>query len=287
MGFAVAAMAQGPALDADVTLSHLERSARRVAAARRAWTVLDTESFPTSAAGAARTLASGVRELILAGQPVARDVALEGIEAADYWLESANSTDRQGLADAQEARGVARRAAAEQGGEQDARTLEAAALDLLTAAKFRQTAGDPVSAARTDLEIAEVFARLPADDRAPLVERAVGYARRAADTLTPAVDPTAQARCQFLLSGLLLDHPKTDSQQFAPAALGLADAALDGLDAEHAPFVAARAWQARGRALGLVGSPDAEAAYARAADLLAAAGCWSTSRRLRRQHRLP
>ena len=287
LGFAVAALAEDSALDADATLGHLERMAQGVAAARRAWAVLDTESFPKATAGAARALALCVGELVLAGQPVTQEVALEAVEAADYWLESTSASDRQARADAQEARGVARRVAAEHGGEQDARMLEAGAMDLLAAAQFRQTAGDREAAARTDLEIAEVFARYPADDRAPLIERAVAHARRAAATLTRERDAAAHARCQLLLSGLLLDHPKTDPQQFAPAALGLADTALDGLDAEHSPFVAARVWQARGRALGLVGSPDAESAYARAADLLAAAGLWSESRRLRRQHKLP
>ena len=282
LGFAVAALAEDSALNADATLGHLERTARSLTAARRAWAVLDTESFPKAAAGAARALALSVGELVLAGQAVTQEVALEAVEAAEYWLESTSSTDRQARADAQEARGVARRVAAELGGEQDARMLEAAALDLLAAAQFRQTAGDPEAAARTDLEIAEVFARYPADDRGPLIERAVGHARRAAATLTRERDAAAHARCQLLLSGLLLDHPRTDPQQFAPAALRLAETALDGLDPEHAPLVAARAWQARGRALGLVGRPDAAAAYARAADLLAAAGLPADSRRLRR-----
>ena len=282
LGFAVAALAEDSALNADATLGHLERMARRIAAARRAWAVLDTESFPKAAAGAARALALSVGELVLAGQAVTQEVALEAVEAAEFWLESTNSADRQGRADAQEARGVARRVAAEHGGGQVARMLESAALDLLTAAQFRQTAGDPEAAARTDLEIAEVFARYPADDRGPLIERAVGHARRAAATLTRERDAAAHARCQLLLSGLLLDHPRTDPQQFAPAALRLAETALDGLDPEHAPFVAARAWQARGRALGLVGRPDTDAAYARAADLLAAAGLPADSRRLRR-----
>ncbi len=282
LGFAVAALAEDSALNADATLGHLERTARSLPAARRAWAVLDTESFPKAAADAARALALSVGEMVVAGQAVTQEVALEAVEAAEHWLESTNSTDRQARADAQEARGVARRVAAEHGGEQDARMLEAAALDLLAAAQFRQTAGDPEAAARTDLEIAEVFARYPADDRGPLIERAVGHARRAAATLTRERDAAAHARCQLLLSGLLLDHPRTDPQQFAPAALRLAETALDGLDPEHAPLVAARAWQARGRALGLVSRPDAAAAYARAADLLAAAGLPADSRRLRR-----
>ena len=282
LGFAVAALAEDSALNADATLGHLERTARSLTAARRAWAVLDTDLFPKAAADAARALALSVGEMVVAGQAVTQEVALEAVEAAEYWLESTSSTDRQARADAQEARGVARRVAAELGGEQDARMLEAAALDLLAAAQFRQTAGDPEAAARTDLEIAEVFARYPADDRGPLIERAVGHARRAAATLTRERDAAAHARCQLLLSGLLLDHPRTDPQQFAPAALRLAEAALDGLDAEHAPLVAARAWQARGRALGLVGRPDTDAAYARAADLLAAAGLPADSRRLRR-----
>ena len=220
----------------------------------------------------------------MAGQPVARAAALEAIEAAECWLESAAQADRPARADAQEARGVARRVAAEHGGNPDARMLEAAATDLLAAAQFRQTAGDVEGAARTDLEVAEVFARYPAVDRAPLVERAVGHARRAAATLTPSVDATAHARCQLLLSGLLLDHPKTDPRQFAHAALGLADSALKVVDAGRAPLVAARAWGARARALELSGSADHKAAYARAADLLAAAGLAAASRRLRRQH---
>jgi len=165
-----------------------------------------------------------------------------------------------------------------------ARVLESSAMDLLAAAQYRQTAGDAAAAARTDLEIAEVFAIYPTDDRAPLIERAVGHARRAAATLTADVDATAHARCQLLLSGLLLDHPKTERQQFASAAQGLADTALKVVDDERAPLVAARAWQARARALKISGSADHKAGYARAAELLAAAGLAAESRELRRQH---
>lgn len=276
LGFAVAA------LDNDASRGCRER----VAGARRAWAVLDSESFPKASVVAAQALALDVRALALAGEPVGLAVALEAVEAADFWLESSRPSNESARADAQEARGVARRVAAEQGDGPDARMLEAAAMDLLAAAQYRQTAGDPEAAARTDLEIAEVFARYPADDRAPLIERAVGHARRAAATLTPAVDATAHARCQLLLSGLLLDHPKTNPTQFAHAALGLADSALKVVDAERAPFVAARAWQARARALKLSGSADARAAYTRAADLLAAAGLATESRRLRRRHGL-
>jgi len=186
--------------------------------------------------------------------------------------------------DAQEARGVARRLTAVQGNEADARMLETAAMDLLAAAQYRQQAGDAEAAARTNLEIAEAFAVYPADDRGPLIERAVGHARRAAATLTPSVDANAHARCQLLLSGLLLDHPKTDPRQFAHAAVGLADVALNVVDAERAPWVAARAWRARARAQELSGSADHSAAYARAANLLSAAGLAAESRELRRQH---
>ncbi|MDE2868286.1 MAG: hypothetical protein OXR64_12265 [Chloroflexota bacterium] len=259
-------------------------ASERVAAARRAWAVLDIASFPKASVDAARRLALGVRALVWGGQPVALGVALEAIEAAERWLESARPAEESSRADAQEARGVARRLAAGSGGEPDARMLEAAAMDLLAAAQYRQQVGDAEAAARTDLEIAEAFAVYPADDRAPLIERAVGHARRAAATLTAAVDATAHARCQLLLSGLLLDHPKTDPKQFAHAAVGLADSALKIVDAERAPFVAARAWRARARALELSGSTNHSAAYARAADLLSAAGLGAESRRLRRRH---
>ena len=234
--------------------------------------------------GAARALALGVRSMVVAGQPVGRAAALEAIEAAESWIEHTKQSEGEARADAQEARGVARRLAAESGDALDARMLEAAAMDLLAAAQYRQTAGDREAAARTDLEIAEVFARYPADDRAPLIERAVGHARRAAATLTPDVDATSHARCQLLLSGLLLDHPKTDPRQFASPAVGLADIALKVADAERAPSVAARAWQARARALELSGSADHKAAYTRAAALLDAAGLNAESRRLRRKH---
>ncbi len=257
----------------------------RTAAARRAWAVLDIESFPKASVDAARRLALDVRALVLDGQPVARAVALEAIEAAEYWLESRRSVEESARADAQEARGVARRMASEPDDAPDARLLEAAAMDLLAAAQYRQTAGDRQAAARTDLEIAEVFARYPGDDRAPLIERAVGHARRAAATLTPDMDATAHARCQLLLSGLLLDHPKTDPRQFAQAAAALADVALKVVDADRAPLVAARAWQARARALELSGSDNHTAAYTRAAALLDAAGLNAESRQLRRKHR--
>ncbi len=255
-----------------------------VAAARRAWAVLDSKSFPKASVGAAQALARGVRAMVVAGQPVGRVAALEAIEAAESWIEHTKQSDAEARADAQEARGVARRLAAESGDALDARMLEAAAMDLLAAAQFKQTAGDREAAARTDLEIAEVFARYPADDRAPLIERAVGHARRAAATLTPDVDSTSHARCQLLLSGLLLDHPKTDPRQFASPAVGLADIALKVVDAGRAPSVAARAWQARARALDLSGSANHKAAYARAAALLDAAGRNAESRRLRRKH---
>lgn len=283
LGFAVAAMADGSVLD-DAAPGCPDRGAERVAAGRRSWAVLDAESFPKAAASSARALATGVREQVLAGQPVERAVALEAVEAAEHWLVSTSAADPRARAEAQEARGVARRMASDRGHEPDARMLEAAAMDLLEAAQFRQTAGDAVAAARTDLEIAEVFACYPADDRAALIERAVGHTRRAAATLAPNVDATAHARCQLLLSGLLLDHPKTDPRQFAPPALGLADTAVNALDAERAPFVAARAWQARARALDIIGSADARAAYTRAANLLDAAGLAAESQRLRRQH---
>ena len=276
LGFAVAAMGDATTTDAG----------RRFAAARRAWTVLETESFPKASVEAAQSLALGARALAQAGQTVTRAEAREAAEAAERWLESLPGSEQSARADAQEARGVARRVAAEHGDGLDARMLEAAAMDLLAAAQYRQTAGDPEAAARTDLEIAEVFARYPADDRAPLIERAVGHARRAAAALTPQTDPTAHARCQLLLSGLLLDHPGTDPQQFAPAAAGLADIALKVVDAERAPLVAALAWQARARALQLSGSADDIAAYTRAADLLTAAGRAAESRRLRRRHGL-
>ncbi len=255
-----------------------------VAAARRARAILDSESFPRASVDAARALALGVRALALGGQPVTPAVAREAIEAAECWLESASPAEESARADAQEARGVARRLAAAPGDEDYGRMLEAAAMDLLAAAQYRQAAGDSEAVARTDLEIAEVFALYPAGDRAPLIERAVGHARRAAATLTPNKDATAHARCQLLLSGLLLDHPKSDPKQFAPAAQGLADTALKDVDAERAPFVAARAWRARARALEIIGSADYEAAYAKAADLLAAAGLAAESRELRRQH---
>lgn len=274
LGFAI------EALNDHTTPGALER----VAAARRACAVLDIASFPKASVDAARRLALGVRALVWGGQPVAPAVALEAIEAAERWLESTGPAEEPARADAQEARGVARRTASGHGSEPDARMLEAAAMDLLAAAQYRQQAGDAEAAARSDLEIAEVFARYPADDRAPLIERAVGHARRAAATLTPEVDATAHARCQLLLSGLLLDHPRTNPQQFAPAAAGLADVALKVVDAERAPFVAARAWQARARALELSGSADAEAAYTTAADLLDIAGLAAESRRLRRRH---
>ncbi len=279
LGFALEALADQPAVH-DTSLCTPDA----FAAARRAWSVLDSESFPKACADAARALALGVRAMVVAGQPVGRVAALEAIEAAASWIEHTKQSDGEARADAQEARGVARRLAAESGDALDARMLEAAAMDLLAAAQFRQTAGDREAAARTDLEIAEVFARYPADDRAPLIERAVGHARRAAAALTPDVDATAHARCQLLLSGLLLDHPKTDPRQFASPAVGLADIALKVVDAERAPSVAARAWQARARALELSGSDDHKAAYARAAALLDAAGLMAESRRLRREH---
>ena len=259
-------------------------SAGRFAAARQAWSVLDSESFPGASAEAARALALGVRAMVQAGQAVTRAAALEAVEAAECWLESVATSAQAAQADAQEARGVARRLAAVSEREPNARMLEAAAMDLLAAAQYRQAAGDSEAVARTDLEIAEAFAVYPADDRAPLIERAVSHARRAAAVLTPPTDPTAHARCQLLLSGLLLDHPKSDPNQFAPAAKGLADTALKVVDAERAPFVAARAWRARARALEIIGSADYEAAYAKAADLLAAAGLAAESRELRRQH---
>ena len=279
LGFALEALADQRAVN-DTSLCTPDE----VAAAQRAWVVLDPASLPTSSVGAAQALALGVRAMVVAGQPVGRAAALEAIEAAESWIEHTKPSDGEARADAQEARGVARRLAAEGGDALDARMLEAAAMDLLAAAQFRQTAGDREAAARTDLEIVEVFARYPADDRAPLIERAVGHARRAAATLTPDVDATAHARCQLLLSGLLLDHPKTDPQQFAHAAVGLADIALKTVDAERAPLVAARAWQARGRALELSSSADHQAAYAKAAALLDAAGLNAESRRLRRKH---
>ena len=233
---------------------------------------------------AARALALGVRAMAQAGQAVTRAESLEAVEAAEFWLQSVATSAQAAQADAQEARGVAHRMAAASEGEPNARMLEAAALDLLAAAQYRQTAGDAEAAARTDLEIAEAFAVFPADDRAPLIERAVGHARRAAATLTPDVDAVAHARCQLLLSGLLLDHPKSDPNQFAPAAQGLADTALKVVDAERAPLVAARAWQARARALELSGSADHKAARARAAELLAVAGLAVESQRLRRRN---
>ncbi len=278
LGFALEALADQRAVH-DTSLCTPDE----VAAARRAWAILDSESFPRAFAGTARALALGVRAMVVAGQPVGRAAALEAIEAADSWIEHTGPADGEARADAQEARGVARRLVAENGDALDARMLEAAAMDLLAAAQYRQTAGNREAAARTDLEIAEVFARYPADDRAPLIERAVGHARRAAATLTPDVDATSHARCQLLLSGLLLDHPKTDPRQFASPAVGLADIALKVADAERAPSVAARAWQARARALKLSGSADHKAAYARAAALLDAAGLNAESRRLRRE----
>ena len=274
LGFAVAAVG-------DATTP---ACAERLAAARRAWTVLDTESFPRVSVEAARALALGVRAMVQAGQAVTRAAALGAVEAAECWLESVATSAQAAQADAQEVRGVARRLAAVSEREPNARMLEAAAMDLLAAAQYRQTAGDSEAVARTDLEIAEAFAVYPADDRAPLIERAVSHARRAAAVLTPQMDPTAHARCQLLLSGLLLDHPKSDPNQFAPAAQGLADTALKVVDAERAPFVAARAWRARARALELSGSADYKAAYAKAAELLAAAGLAAESRVLRRQH---
>ena len=281
LGFAVAAV-DDPALD----MNTAHGSQERLAAARRAWAVLDHESFPTASVGAGRALALAIRALVLDGQIVTGTATLEAIEAAERWLGSIGNDEQPARAEAQEARGVARRVAAARGDALDARMLEAAAMDLLGAAQYRQTAADAAAAARTDLEIAEVFAVYPADDRAPLIERAVGHARRAAATLTPGADATAHARTQLLLSGLLLDHPKTDPQRFAPAAAGLADVALKVVDAERAPFVAARAWQARARALEVSGSADHRAAYARAADLLAIAGLAAESRRLRRQQDL-
>ncbi len=274
LGFAVAAMGD------DTTPGTLGQAA----AAWRAWTVLDTELFPKASLEAARILALSVRALVQAGHPVTRAKALESTAAAERWIESLPGSEQSARADAQEARGIAHRMAAESVSEPDARMLEAAAMDLLAAAQYRQTAGDREAAARTDLEIAEVFARYPADDRAPLIERAVGHARRAAATLTPNVDSTAHARCQLLLSGLLLDHPKTDPQQFAHAAVGLADIALKIVDADQAPWVAAQAWQARARALELSGSDEHRTAYASAAALLDAAGLTAESRRLRRKH---
>ncbi|MCY3896866.1 MAG: hypothetical protein OXG17_10395 [Chloroflexi bacterium] len=274
LGFAVAALGDATATD----------TGRRFAAAQRAWTVLETESFPKASAEAARSLALGVRAMAQAGQAVTRAEAREAAGAAERWLESLSASEQSARADAQEARGVARRLATAPGDEDHARMLEASAMDLLAAAQYRQTAGDAAAAARTDLEIAEVFALYPADDRGPLIERAVGHARRAAATLTPDVDATAHARCQLLLSGLLLDHPRTDPRQFASAAQGLADTALKIVSEERAPFVAARAWRARARALEIRGSADYKAAYARAAELLAAAGLAAESRELRRQY---
>ena len=283
MGFAVKALADVTAhVDDASTIAHAQ-----VAAARKAWAVVEAESFPTASTHAARMLTTSVRALVLHGQPVARAVALEAVAAAEHWLEGTGQNEQPAQADAQEARGVARRLAADCPGALDGRMLEAAAMDLLGAAQYRQTAGVAEAAARTDLEIAEAFAIYPTDDRAPLIERAVGHARRAAATLTPEVDATSHARCQLLLSGLLLDHPRTDPQQFAPAAAGLADLALKVVDAERAPLVAARAWKARARALELSGSGDHEAAYARAAELLNAAGLPAESRRLRRRDRRP
>jgi len=274
LGFAVAALGDATTKD----------TRGRFAVARRAWTVLETESFPKASVEAARLLALGVRAMAQAGQAVTRAEAREAAEAAEHWLESLSASEQSARADAQEARGVARRLATTPGDEDYARMLEASAMDLLAAAQYRQQAGDAAAAARTDLEIAEVFALYPAGDRAPLIERAVGHARRAAATLTPDVDATAHARCQLLLSGLLLDHPRTDPQQFASAAQGLADTALKVVDDERAPLVAARAWQARARALKLGGSADHVAAYAGAAELLAAAGLAAESRTLRRQY---
>lgn len=274
LGFAAAAID-----DATVT-----DTGEQFAAARRAWTVLETESFPKASVEAARSLALGVRAMAQAGQAVTRAEAREAAEAAEHWLESLPDSRQPARADAQEARGAARRLAAAPGDEDYARMLEASAMDLLAAAQYRQQAGDAEAMAQTNLEIAEAFAVYPADDRGPLIERAVGHARRAAATLTPDIDATAHARCQILLSGLLLDHPKTDPQQFASAAQGLADTALKVVDDERAPLVAARAWQARARALELGGSADHVAAYAGAAELLAAAGLAAESRELRRQH---
>ena len=274
LGFAVAAMGHAATTETE----------GRFAAARRAWTVLDSKSFPRASVDAARTLALGLRAMAQAGQAVTRAQAREAVEAAERWLESLPGSELPARADAQEARGVARRLAAAPGDEDYARVLEASAIDLLAAAQYRQQAGDAAAAARTDLEIAEVFALYPAGDRAPLIERAVGHARRAAATLTADLDATAHARCQLLLSGLLLDHPKTEPQQFASAAQGLADTALKVVDDERAPLVAARAWQARARALKISGSADHKAGYARAAELLAAAGLAAESRELRRQH---
>ncbi len=280
LGFAVEALASASG-DLDDATDHWTE---RVAGAWRAWVALDPESFPKASVDAAQTLSLGVRALVSDGKPVARAVALDAVDAADCWLENLRSTETALRADATEARGVARRVAAEHEGSLDALALEAAAKDLLAAAQYRMKAGDPEAAARTDLEIAEVFAVFPAEDRGPLVERAVGHARRAAATLTPDMNATAHARTQLLLSGLLLDHPRTDPQQFAPAAVGLADSALKVVDARRAPFVAARAWQARARALELSGSSDYNVAYVRAAELLDAAGLSAESRRLRRRH---
>ena len=280
LGFAVESLASASG-DFDDATDHWTN---RVAGAWRAWVALDPESFPKASVDAAQSLSLGVRALVSDGKPVARAVALDAVDAADCWLENLRSTETALRADATEARGVARRVAAEQEGSLDALALEAAAKDLLSAAQYRMKAGDPEAAARTDLEIAEVFAVFPADDRGPLVERAVGHARRAAATLTPDMNATAHARTQLLLSGLLLDHPRTDPQQFAPAAVGLADSALKVVDARRAPFVAARAWQARARALELSGSSDYNVAYARAAELLDAARLSAESRRLRRRH---
>ncbi len=273
LGFALAALNAAGTCGGDGDGGGLAGAAGAVHAGRRAWSVLDADMLPGLTTAAAEALALGVRRLVFAGQPLARATAVDAVAAADLLVQRTNDADRAARAVRLEARGAAQRAAISNDAPRAAavRALEASALDLLTAVQLRAAAGETLASARTSLEIAETLARLPADDRGPVIERAVGHARRALRDLTPQVDPAAHARGQTLLSGLVLDHPSSDPRRLAPAAARLAQAALDALDHGASPWVAARAWRARGRALDLMDDPSADACFARAAELEAAA----------------
>ncbi len=166
---------------------------------------------------AARSLALAVRYLVMVGHPVNRENARNAVDAADWLLATTPQSDDEASSTLLfEARGTAQRVLAPSGVAGTA-TLEKAAADLLAAAETRQQNNDPIAIARTYLEIAEVFSAYAADERGPIVERAVTFAQQAVISLPPGVDPVAFARCQLLLSGLLLDHPEMDPREFAPA----------------------------------------------------------------------
>lgn len=249
--------------------------------ARRAWAVLANTVMVEAGTRAAQSLALVVRCLVMGGHPVNHEDAHNAVDAANWLLTTMSHSDNEASSTLLfEARGTAQRVLAPSGVAGTA-TLEKAAADLLAAAETRQQNNDPIAIARTYLEIAEVFSTYAADERGPIVERAVTFAQQAASSLTPSVDPVAFARCQLLLSGLLLNHPEMDPHEFAPAALRLADEALAVVDATATPYIVARAMLARAHALAITENSGAAQATEQAAALLDKAGLSSEAHRVR------